>query len=196
MLFEWHGILQFVSQSTFSFESVFCFFHCSLPFYGYAKNSADTNAEQSRRLTHCIKNLHCYNLKSFIFKHSLLFIRTPECDTTFEDFFLTLMARKCYISSFNLFHLVNFRARKKKIETWHFRFNFPHHTQAKVKSPSPGLTNQILHSPGTENRQMPRFARARMLKFRFDRRIINRSFRWIREKQIVSEVISFFPKKL
>ena len=38
MLFEWHGILQFVSQSGFSFDSAFFFFHCSLLFYGYSKN--------------------------------------------------------------------------------------------------------------------------------------------------------------
>ena len=36
------------------------------------KTSADTNAGQNDRLTHCIINLRCYNLKSLIFKHSLV----------------------------------------------------------------------------------------------------------------------------
>ena len=47
-----------LSQSGgFSFDSFF-FFHCSLLFLAILKTSADTNAGQSRRLTHCIKNLH------------------------------------------------------------------------------------------------------------------------------------------
>ena len=38
MLFEWRGILQFISQSGFSFDIAFFFFHSSLLCYGYSKN--------------------------------------------------------------------------------------------------------------------------------------------------------------
>ena len=56
MLFEWQGILQFIGQSGFSFDSVFFFSftaHCC--FMAIPKTSADTNAGQNDRLTHCIK---------------------------------------------------------------------------------------------------------------------------------------------
>jgi len=60
------------------------------------------------------------------------------------------------LKSKRVFTLLATSAPEKKIETWHFRFNFPHHTQAKVKSPPlEGLTNQLPHSLGTENRQIP-----------------------------------------
>ena len=110
-----------------------CFFFLSL-------FTTDTNAGQSHRLTNCIQNLPRYNLKSSIFKHSLLFIH-PFKNTTQV---LRPIAHKCYISSFNLFHLVqniavsDFRARKNKFENWHFRPTFPHQTPAKVKSPPQG----------------------------------------------------------
>ena len=68
MLFAWHGILQFISQSGFSFDSVFFSFTGHCYFMAILKTSVDTNARQSHRLTHCIKNLHCYNLKSLMFK--------------------------------------------------------------------------------------------------------------------------------
>ena len=77
MLFEWQGILQFISQSGFSFDSLFLFSftaHCC--FIAILKTSADANAGQNYRLTHCLKNLHCYNPKSLIFKLSLLLINT------------------------------------------------------------------------------------------------------------------------
>ena len=64
MLFNRHGILQFISQSGFHSTVLFFFFftvHCY--FMAILKTSADTNAGQSHRLTHCIKNLHCYNLR-------------------------------------------------------------------------------------------------------------------------------------
>ena len=56
--------------------------------------------------------------------------------------------------------------------------NFPYHTQAKVTShPREGLKNQIPHSPGTKNSQMPGVCPGvGMLKFRFDRFVI--SSRW------------------
>ena len=129
------------------------------------KASADTNAGQNHRLTHRLKNLHRYNLKSLIFKHSLK-IPSKILHNFWRPFFCKPITHKCHISSFNLFHLVQTRVysckrlqlRKKIIlETWHFRLNFPHHTQAKVKSPPPGKALQIKlpHSPGTENGQMP-----------------------------------------
>ena len=55
MLFEWHGILQFVSQSGFSFDSAFFSFTVRCYFMAILKSSADTNTGQSHRLTHCIK---------------------------------------------------------------------------------------------------------------------------------------------
>ena len=76
MLFEWQGILQFINQSGFPFNSIFFSFTVHCCFMATLKTSADTNAGQSHRLTHCIKNLHYYNLKSLVFKRSLLFIHT------------------------------------------------------------------------------------------------------------------------
>ena len=68
MLFEWHGILQFISQSGLSFDSVFFFtVHCY--FMAILKSPADTNAGQSHRFNHRIKNLYCYNLKSLIYNN-------------------------------------------------------------------------------------------------------------------------------
>ena len=56
MLFEWQGILQFISQSGSSFDSVFFFsFTAYCCFMAILKTSTDTNAGQSHRLTHCIK---------------------------------------------------------------------------------------------------------------------------------------------
>ena len=60
---------------------------------------------QSPRLTNCRQNLHRYNLKSLIFNHSLLFIHTFKNTTQV----LRPIAHKFYISSFNLFHLVQTR---------------------------------------------------------------------------------------
>ena len=74
MLLEWHGILPFISQSGFSFGRAFFSFTVHCYFIAILKTSADSNAGQSHRLTHCIKNLHCFNLKSLTFKHSLLLI--------------------------------------------------------------------------------------------------------------------------
>ena len=66
VLFEWQGNLRFISQSGVSFDSVFFFFTVHCCFMAILKTSADTNAGQSHRLTHCIKNLHRYNLKLLI----------------------------------------------------------------------------------------------------------------------------------
>ena len=88
-------------------------------------------------------------------------------------FFCTQVAHKCYISSFNLFHLVQTRVRdfgpeKKKIWNLTLGFNFPHHPQAKVKSPlREGLTSQIPNPRVHKTVKCPGFT----LKFRFDPRI-------------------------
>ena len=95
------------NRNGFSFDSasfsliVHCYFMAIL------KTSADTNAGQSHRLTHFIKkNLRCYNLKSLIFKPSLLFIHTFKNTTQLlKTIFCKLIAHKCYIFSFNLFHV-------------------------------------------------------------------------------------------
>ena len=72
--------------------------------------------------------------------------------TCFEDLFCRLIAHKCYISSFNFFHLVQTRVLwllatwrpKKKILTLPVQFSPPH-----------AGNGQIPHSPGTEDSQMP-----------------------------------------
>ena len=120
-------ILQLSAEVVLSFDF---FFFLSL-------FTTETNAGQSHRLTNCIQNLRRYNLKSLIFKHSLLFIH-PFKNTTQV---LRPIAHKCYIyiSSINLFHLVqnialsDFRARKNKFENWHFRLIFP----LQIKFPTP-----------------------------------------------------------
>ena len=70
MLYERQGILQ---AKQLSIRQCFFLSHCC--FMPIPKTSEDTNVGQSHRL-HCMKNLHRYNLKSLIFKHSLLFIHT------------------------------------------------------------------------------------------------------------------------
>ena len=147
------------------YHSTVCFFFLSL-------FTTDTNAGQSHRLTNCIQNLRRYNLISLIFKHSLIFIHTFKNTSKV----LRPIAHKCYISSFNLFHLVQTRVIVvSDLKTDTFSSFFP--TTPRQKSnphPREGLTNQIPHSPGTENRvKRPSFAREGegVLKFRFDRRI-------------------------
>ena len=85
------------------FDSTVFFLSCSLLFHGYSKNLC----RHKRGTKHCMKNLHRYNLKSLIFKHSLLFIHTFKNTTQpLKIVFCKPIANKCYISSFNLFHLV------------------------------------------------------------------------------------------
>ena len=88
-----------------------------------------------------------------LFKPSLLFIHTFKSATQLlkTSFFVSQSLTNALslpltysISSERVFIAVShFSARKKKIETLHFRFNFPHYTQAKVKFPVPreGLKN-------------------------------------------------------
>ena len=72
MLFEWQGILQFISHVFF-----------------LSRFTRENNAEQSYRLSHCIKNLHRYNLKPLKFKHPLLFIHIFKNTTqALKTFFL------------------------------------------------------------------------------------------------------------
>ena len=132
------------------------------------KTSADTNAGQSQRLTPCIKSLHCYYLKSLIFKHSLLFIHTFKNTTqllkTFFFFIESQSLTKATSlplvysnSSKHVFIAVSdFSDRKKKLKPDTSGSIFP--TTPRQKSnphPREGLTNQIPHSPGTEHGQMP-----------------------------------------
>ena len=95
--------MQFLSQNGLSFDIVF---------FSFTK---DTNAGQSYRLTHCITNLHRYNLTSLAFKHSLLLIYAFK-NTTQKDFFLVSQSLANPISlPFSLFHLVQTRIREFKI---------------------------------------------------------------------------------
>ena len=76
------------------------------------KTTADTNAGQSHRLTHRIKSLHCYYVKSLMFKHSLVFIHT------FKNTNAISLPLVYSISSKHVFIAVsNFSDRKKKTET-------------------------------------------------------------------------------
>ena len=54
------------------------------------------------------------------------FLSTHILHKFWRPLFCRPIAHKCYISSKHI----------SAPETWHNRFNFPHHTQAKVKSPS------------------------------------------------------------
>ena len=119
MLFKWQGILQFISQSGFSFDSVFFL----LLFTAVLKTSADTNVRLSDALTNCIKDLYCYNLKSLIFKDSPVFIPMSKSTTQFlKTFFCMLVALKSSISAFNssisskrvFIAVSDFGAQKKK----------------------------------------------------------------------------------
>ena len=127
----------------FSFTVHYCFMTI-------LKASVATNAGQSHRLTHCIKNLHGHNLKSLLFIHTFKI-------TTQLLLFITVS---------------DFSARKKKMKPDTSGSIFPT-TPRQRSNPYPrvGLRNQISHSPGTEIVKCPGFAREGMLKFRFDRRM-------------------------
>ena len=113
MLFEWQGILQFKTKQFFIRQCFSFLLHSSKNSSKTVilKASANTNAGQNRSLTDCmIKNVHFYNLKSLIFKHSLLFTHTFKNTTQLlKTFSCKLINHKCYISSFNLFHRVQTR---------------------------------------------------------------------------------------
>ena len=83
-LFEWRGVKLWSLLARASFDR--CFFPLSL-------FTSDTNAGQNYRLTHCITNLHRYNLTSLTFKHSLL-----QKYYTKRHFSCKPIARKCHIS--------------------------------------------------------------------------------------------------
>ena len=185
LLDEWQGIPQFISQSCFSFDSVFFSFPCHCFFVAILKASADTNAGQSHRLTHCIKNLHCYNLKSLIFKHSLLFIHTFKTDdTTFEDRFfcsqsLTNTLSLPLIYSISSKHVSDLSApppppkKRKKTDTSGLIFPTTPRQRSNPQHRE-GLANQIPHSRAQKIVKRPGFARGGvMFKFPFDRRIIS-----------------------
>ena len=83
----------------------------------------------------------------------------------------------CYSSSFKLFHLVQTyvysferlrRRKKNSFETLHFRFNFPHPTQTKVKSPP--REGHTVKFPNPRPQIVVKWPRGEV-KFRFDRRI-------------------------
>ena len=100
------------------------------------------------------------SLIKFVYKHANTCLVTlymkpvtkkkNNIDTTENEFKKNSPLAHCYSSSFKLFHLVQTyvysferlrRRKKNSFETLHFRFNFPHPTQTKVKSsPREGLT--------------------------------------------------------
>ena len=137
----------------FSF-TVYCCFTAVL------KTTADTKAGQSHRLTYCIKSLHCYYLKSLIFKHSLLFIHTFKNMTqllkTFFFFFVSQSLTNAIslplvysLSSKHAFIAVsNFSDRKNKLKPDTSGIIFPttprqksnptHGKALQIKFPTPG----------------------------------------------------------
>ena len=128
--------------------------HCC--FIAILKNSAETNAGQSHRLTHCIKNLHCYNLKSLIFTFH-------KYDKTFEDLFFVSQSLTNAISlpliySNSSEDVSDFSARKRKKEKKPDISGSIFPTTPRQRSnphAREGLANQIPHSPSTEDGQMP-----------------------------------------
>ena len=148
MLFEWQGILQFISQSGSSFDSVFFSFIAHCCFMAILETSTGTNAGQSHRLTHCIKNLHCYYLKSLIFKHTLVFIHTLKNTTQLlKTFFLqanlslTNAISLPLIYSLSSKHVSDFSARKTKHLTLPVQFSPPHPGKGQI--PTHGKALQI-----------------------------------------------------
>ena len=59
-LFEWQDILQFKPKRRFFIRQCFFSFTIHCCFMAILKTSADTNAGQSRSLTHCIKKSTSY----------------------------------------------------------------------------------------------------------------------------------------
>ena len=139
--------------------------HCC--FIAILKTSADANAGQNYRLTHCLKNLHCYNPKLLIFKLSLLLINTFKNTTQLlKTFFsvsqsLTNAISLPLIYSISSKHVSDFSAppppppKKKKNLTFPPQFSPPHPGKGQIPTPGrPCKSNSPL--PGTENGQMPK----------------------------------------
>ena len=87
-LFEWQGIKLCSLLAKAVYHSTVFFFSLSLFI-------ADTNVGQSYRLTHCIKNLHSYNIYALSTFHTYL-----QKYYTKEPFSCMLIAHKCNISCF------------------------------------------------------------------------------------------------
>ena len=106
MLFEWQGILRFISESSFSLDRVF---FPSL-FYndGCSKNLCRHKPGTKPQIDSLDKTSASFNLKSSIFKHFLLFYTyLQKYYKTFKHHFFCLkpIAHKCYISSISSKHL-------------------------------------------------------------------------------------------
>lgn len=89
---------------------------------------------QSHWLTHFTTNQHCYKIKSFIFKPSLLSNILSKIRQLLKTSFCEPIAYKYYISSL-IYSIVftavsDFSAWKRL--TWQFPYNFPDHTQVEV----------------------------------------------------------------
>ena len=134
----------------------FFFFHCLLLFYSYSKNACRLNSlGQSYRLTHWLKNLHCYKSKSLIFKHSPLLIHTFKLMTTqHRPYFVSQSFTNAIpfpliysILSKLVFTAVrDIVAQKKKIETCTFSsYSSPHPSKGQI--PTPGKALQNPHIP-------------------------------------------------
>ena len=158
MLFKWHGILHFISQSGFWWFFSFTVYCC---FMDILKTPADTDAGKSPRLVHCTKKSTSFQYKSLIFKLSLLSYITFKNNNFRRALFCKPIAQKCYISSYNLFHLVQTRdyncsrlrsappPKKKWNLTVPVHFFPPHPGKGQI--PTPGKALQI----NFHNSQMP-----------------------------------------
>ena len=170
MLFEWQGILQFISQSGFSFDSAFFFFfHCSLLFYGYSKNLCRHKRGTKPQIESSYKKSRLL-LSTF---HTYL----QKYDITFEDLFfashsLTNDISLPLIYSIASKHVSDFSARKRKNLTLPVQFSPPHPGKGQISSPGKALQIKFPlpeHRKWSNARDLP----GGMLKFRFDRRIIH-----------------------
>lgn len=120
MLFKGQGILQFISQSSLSFNSVL-FFLSLFPV---------DNTGQSYGLTHCIK-------KSTLLQSKIINIKAPF---TFHTY-----VQKYYAKFEGIFFVSKLLTNAISLPFNLFLLDFPHHTRAKVKSPAwEGLTNSTL----------------------------------------------------
>ena len=148
MLFVWQGILQFISQSGFSFDSVcFFFFYCSLLFYGYSKNLWRHKRGTKPQIDSLYKKSTLLQSKIIIFKHSLLFIHTFKNTTQLlKTFFvsqsLTNATSLPLIYSISSKHVSDFSARKKKKPDTSGSI-FPTTPRGKGQVPTPGKALQI-----------------------------------------------------
>ena len=97
---------------------------------------------QSYRWTHCLKNLHCYNLKSLIFKHSPLLIHTfKHYDYTAQTFFCKPIVHKCCPNTLLQLWETSLPRKKNLKPALLVQYSPPHPGKGEI--PTPGKALQI-----------------------------------------------------